>query len=59
MSNVGVPNTQSGKYYFFSSDTSVACWPLSDSFLYFMEFILGLIVHDSFYRSVLICKKKM
>ena len=26
MSNVGVPNMQSGKYYFFSSDTSVACW---------------------------------
>ena len=44
MSNVGVPNTQSSKYYFFSSDTSVACWPLSDSFLYFMEFVLGLIV---------------
>ena len=44
MSNVGVPNTQSGKYYFFSSDASVACWPLSDSFLYFMEFVWGLIV---------------
>ena len=44
MSNVGVPNMQSGKYYFFSSDTSVACWPLSNSFLYFMELVLGLIV---------------
>ena len=30
MSNVGVPNTQSGEYYFFSSDASVACWPLFD-----------------------------
>ena len=43
MGNVGVTNTKSGDYHFFSI-SSITCWPFSNGILNMVERVLCLII---------------